>query len=80
MRCFEVRIDGSAMQPGVNVAAIVADYEGKPTKFGEVYLYDDGSATVYDDFWGGPERYFDSHHKAVTYVSTRIVERCALVW
>ncbi len=79
-----MRIDGSVMNPGVNVASVMADFNGRQTKFGEVYLYDDGSATVYDDFWGNTA-WFDAngknrHHEAIRYVVTRIVEICELVW
>lgn len=66
-----------------NVASIIGLVDRRPTKCGEVYLYDDGSATVYDDLWGGLERYFygeDAHHQAVRYVTTRIVQQCELVW
>lgn len=75
-----MRINGSDMMPGCNVAAIVGIVDGDLTKCGEVYLYDDGTATVYDDLWGDPARYFDSHHDAVRAVTTRIIEQCELVW
>ncbi len=64
----------------VNYAAIVGMYEDKPFKFGEVYLYDDGSASVYDDFWCDPTRYCESHGQAMRVIVTRIVEDCELVW
>ena len=66
-----------------NVAAIIGLVDRRPTKCGEVYLYDNGDATVYDDLWGGSPVYFEgegAHHRAVKYVATRIVETCKLVW
>ena len=36
----------------------MGDYEGTRIKFAEVYEYSDGTATVYDEFWGGAPSYF----------------------
>lgn len=79
-----MRINGSDMMPGCNVASIVGKVDGHMTKCGEVYLYDDGTASVYDDLWGDPTRWFSSkehgHHDAMVAVVTRIIEQCELVW
>ena len=78
-----MRINGSDMMPGCNVASIVGNVDGHMVRCGEVYLYDDGTASVYDDLWGDPTRWFngpDAHHQAVRCVVTRIIEQCELVW
>jgi len=78
-----MRIEPSDIMPGVNVASIVGVVDGVPTKCGEVYLYDDDTASVYDDLWGDHTRYFDgpdAHHQAVRCVVTRIIDQCELVW
>lgn len=78
-----MRVEPSGMMPGCNVASIIGLVDKRLTKCGEVYLYDNGSATVYDDLWGGAPAYFegaDAHHQAVKYVVTRIIEKCELVW
>ncbi len=78
-----MRVEATAEHDGVNIAKIVGPYKGRKIVFGEVYLFDGGRATVYDDFWGGMS-YFDikehGHHDAMRYVVTRIVEDCELVW
>ena len=64
----------------VHVAAIVAEVDGRRTRCGEVYLYGDGTAAVYDDLWGDPTRYCDTWGQAMRVIVTRIVMECELVW
>ena len=78
-----MRIEPSEIMPGCNVASIIGIVNKRLTKCGEVYLYDNNSAAVYDDLWGGAPAYFegqDAHHQAVKYVVTRIIETGELVW
>lgn len=65
---------------GCNVASIVGRVNGRRRKVGQVFLYDDGTATVYDDLWGNAERYCNSHSEAMRVIVTRIIEECELVW
>ena len=65
----------------------MGDYEGTRIKFAEVYEYSDGTAVVYDEFWGGAPSYFGDRPEdrpafaeAVRYVATRIVEKFDLVF
>jgi len=78
-----MRAEPSSTMPGCNVASIIGIVNKRLTKCGEVYLYDNGNATVYDDLLGGAPAYFegaDAHHQAVKYVVTRIIETGELVW
>ena len=63
-----------------HVAAIVAEVDGRRTKCGEVHLYGDGTAAVYDDLWGDPVRYCETWGRAMRVIVTRIVMDCELVW
>lgn len=65
---------------GLDVAKIVAMVNGEPMVCGEVYLYDNGQAVVYDDLWGDAPRYCDSHGDAMKVIVTRIVTDCELDW
>ena len=62
------------------------DYEGTRYAFATVYEYSDGTAAVYDEFWGGAPSYFGDRPEdrpafaeAVRYVATRIVAEFDLV-